>query len=163
MKSGHLPTLPDSSTKCTERGLSVILASSAKGEEVERYLDLLDAPGAIKGHTSSADVEATKPEPDLVQAATREVRRSRSVDDRGFDLGHRSVQESRDRVSRGSDWRILQGRVESRRRCRDTADADRSFVTPAPGGFCVVHRCAGTPGGKTEESERTLNGRNIDS
>ena len=47
----------------------MILASSAKGEEVEGYLDLLDAPGAIKGHTSSANVEATKPEPDLVRVA----------------------------------------------------------------------------------------------
>ena len=46
-----------------------MLASSAKEEEVEHYLDLLDARELVDGWTTSADVEATKPEPDLVQAA----------------------------------------------------------------------------------------------
>jgi HAD superfamily hydrolase (TIGR01549 family) len=48
---------------------SVVLASSAKQQEVDRYLDLLDARGLADGWTTSADVEATKPEPDLVHAA----------------------------------------------------------------------------------------------
>ena len=51
------------------RGHSVVLASSAKEEEVEHYLDLLDARELADGWTTSADVEATKPQPDLVQAA----------------------------------------------------------------------------------------------
>jgi HAD superfamily hydrolase (TIGR01549 family) len=51
------------------RGHSVILASSAKQEELDHYLDLLDARELVDGWTSSADVEATKPEPDLVRAA----------------------------------------------------------------------------------------------
>jgi HAD superfamily hydrolase (TIGR01509 family) len=51
------------------RGHTVILASSAKDWEVEHYLDLLDARDLADGWTTSADVEATKPEPDLVQAA----------------------------------------------------------------------------------------------
>jgi HAD superfamily hydrolase (TIGR01509 family) len=51
------------------RGHAVVLASSAKQEEVEHYLDLLDARELADGWTTSADVEATKPEPDLVQAA----------------------------------------------------------------------------------------------
>ena len=46
-----------------------MLASSAKQEEVERYLDVLDARDLADDWTTSADVEATKPEPDLVQAA----------------------------------------------------------------------------------------------
>ena len=50
-------------------GHAVVLASSAKPEEVEHYLDLLDAREAVTGWTSSADVERTKPEPDLVAAA----------------------------------------------------------------------------------------------
>jgi HAD superfamily hydrolase (TIGR01549 family) len=50
-------------------GASVILASSAKQEEVGHYLDLLDARDLVDGWTTSADVENTKPEPDLVQAA----------------------------------------------------------------------------------------------
>ncbi|HEX2016917.1 MAG TPA: HAD family hydrolase [Solirubrobacteraceae bacterium] len=52
-----------------DRGLSVVLASSAKEHEVEHYLDLLDARDLAQAWTSSADVQATKPEPDLVQAA----------------------------------------------------------------------------------------------
>ena len=52
-----------------ERGHAVILASSAKPEEVERYLDLLDARELADDWTTSADVEATKPHPDLVVAA----------------------------------------------------------------------------------------------
>jgi HAD superfamily hydrolase (TIGR01549 family) len=52
-----------------ERGHAVVLASSAKQEEVDHYLDLLDARELADDWTTSADVEATKPEPDLVQAA----------------------------------------------------------------------------------------------
>ncbi|HET9196635.1 MAG TPA: HAD family hydrolase [Solirubrobacterales bacterium] len=50
-------------------GATVILASSAKQEEVDHYLDLLDARELVDGWTTSADVESTKPAPDLVQAA----------------------------------------------------------------------------------------------
>jgi HAD superfamily hydrolase (TIGR01549 family) len=52
-----------------QAGRAVVLASSAKQDEVEHYLDLLDARELADGWTTSADVEATKPEPDLVQAA----------------------------------------------------------------------------------------------
>ena len=52
-----------------EEGASAILASSAKQDEVEHYLDLLDARDLVEGWTSSADVEQTKPHPDLVNAA----------------------------------------------------------------------------------------------
>jgi HAD superfamily hydrolase (TIGR01509 family) len=51
------------------RGHAVVLASSAKQQELERYLDLLQARELADGWTSSADVDATKPEPDLVNAA----------------------------------------------------------------------------------------------
>jgi HAD superfamily hydrolase (TIGR01549 family) len=52
-----------------ERGHTVVLASSAKQDEVDHYLDLLDARELADDWTSSADVEATKPEPDLVETA----------------------------------------------------------------------------------------------
>jgi len=52
-----------------ERGHAVVLASSAKAEEVDHYLDLLDAREVVTDWTTSADVESTKPEPDLVLAA----------------------------------------------------------------------------------------------
>jgi HAD superfamily hydrolase (TIGR01549 family) len=51
------------------RDHAVVLASSAKQEEVEHYLDVLDARDLADDWTTSADVEATKPKPDLVQAA----------------------------------------------------------------------------------------------
>jgi HAD superfamily hydrolase (TIGR01509 family) len=51
------------------RGHDVVLASSAKPDEVDHYLDLLDARDLADGWTTSGDVEATKPEPDLVKAA----------------------------------------------------------------------------------------------
>ena len=50
-------------------GHPVVLASSAEEEEAERYLDLLDARAFVDGYTTSADVKATKPEPDIVHAA----------------------------------------------------------------------------------------------
>jgi HAD superfamily hydrolase (TIGR01509 family) len=52
-----------------ERGHRVVLASSAKQSEVDHYLDLLEARELADDWTTSADVEATKPEPDLVTAA----------------------------------------------------------------------------------------------
>ncbi len=52
-----------------EDGVAVVLASSAKEDEVDHYLDLLDARELVDAWTSSADVEATKPAPDLVQTA----------------------------------------------------------------------------------------------
>jgi HAD superfamily hydrolase (TIGR01509 family) len=52
-----------------ERGLAVVLASSAKAAELEHYVDLLGVRDVVDAWTSSADVEETKPEPDLVVAA----------------------------------------------------------------------------------------------
>jgi HAD superfamily hydrolase (TIGR01549 family) len=50
-------------------GRQVVLASSAKAREVDHYLDLLDARELVDAWTTSADVERTKPHPDLVHAA----------------------------------------------------------------------------------------------
>jgi HAD superfamily hydrolase (TIGR01509 family) len=52
-----------------ERGHKLVLASSAKAKEIDCYLDLLDARAVADGWTSSADVEKTKPHPDLVRTA----------------------------------------------------------------------------------------------
>jgi HAD superfamily hydrolase (TIGR01509 family) len=56
-----------------ESGHAVVLASSAKKHEVEHYLDLLDARELADDWTTSDDVEATKPEPDLVVAAVEKA------------------------------------------------------------------------------------------
>jgi HAD superfamily hydrolase (TIGR01509 family) len=50
-------------------GHTVVLASSAKPDELEHYLALLDARTLVDAWTDSGDVERTKPEPDLVLAA----------------------------------------------------------------------------------------------
>ncbi len=55
------------------RGHKVVLASSAKSDEVDHYLDLLDARELADAWTTSGDVEATKPQPDLVTAALEQV------------------------------------------------------------------------------------------
>jgi phosphoglycolate phosphatase-like HAD superfamily hydrolase len=56
-----------------ERGHTPVLASSAKAEETDHYIELLDAGELIEDHTTAADVTATKPEPDLVVTAMRKI------------------------------------------------------------------------------------------
>jgi len=51
------------------RGHRLVLASSAKEWELDHYLDLLGARDLAHAWTSSADVDATKPDPDLVETA----------------------------------------------------------------------------------------------
>jgi HAD superfamily hydrolase (TIGR01509 family) len=60
-------------TELREDGAKAILASSAKAGEVEHYVDLLSASGLVEGWTTAADVERTKPHPDLVHAALEKV------------------------------------------------------------------------------------------
>jgi len=69
---GEVRTLPGAReliSDLRERDLVVVLASSAKSDEVNHYLDLLDARELVSDWTTSDDVEATKPEPDLIEAA----------------------------------------------------------------------------------------------
>jgi HAD superfamily hydrolase (TIGR01509 family) len=54
-------------------GNTTVLASSAKPNELQHYIDLLDAHEVTDGWTDSGDVERTKPEPDLVQAAVEKA------------------------------------------------------------------------------------------
>ena len=56
-----------------DRGRSVVLASSAKPEEVDHYLELLDARELADSWTTSGDVQRTKPNPDLVLAALEKL------------------------------------------------------------------------------------------
>ena len=51
----------------------VVLASSAKPDEVDHYLDLLDARELADAWTTSGDVENTKPAPDLVTSALEKI------------------------------------------------------------------------------------------
>jgi len=68
-----LPGARDLIEELKGRGHAVVLASSAKAHEVDHYLDLLDARELVDGWTTAADVERTKPDPDLVAAAKDKV------------------------------------------------------------------------------------------
>ena len=61
----------------TDLGLAVVLASSGKRKHVEHYLKLLD-PGDV-AWTTSDDVDDSKPAPDLIEVALREVKGERAV------------------------------------------------------------------------------------
>jgi membrane protein len=52
-----------------EEGFTVALATSANPEELDHYVELLDAKDLIDLTTSKGDVEATKPAPDIFAAA----------------------------------------------------------------------------------------------
>ena len=52
-----------------ERGYDVWFATSAKPEELEHHMQLLEAEEKIKGVVSSGDVENSKPAPDLFEEA----------------------------------------------------------------------------------------------
>jgi HAD superfamily hydrolase (TIGR01509 family) len=54
---------------CHDQGLRVVLASSADPDELKVLCARLDADEAIDAATSSGDVDASKPAPDLVQVA----------------------------------------------------------------------------------------------
>ena len=56
-----------------EDGATLVLASSAKAEEVDHYIDLLEARGLVHGWTTAADVKRTKPHPDLLHAALKKA------------------------------------------------------------------------------------------
>jgi HAD superfamily hydrolase (TIGR01549 family) len=56
-----------------DRGHRVVLASSGKPHHVDRALDLLDARDLADAWTTSEDVEATKPAPDLLQVALKKL------------------------------------------------------------------------------------------
>jgi HAD superfamily hydrolase (TIGR01509 family) len=55
------------------RGHPVVLASSAIQKHLDHFLDVLHARGLADGWTTKDDVEASKPDPDLVNAALEKV------------------------------------------------------------------------------------------
>ena len=54
-------------------GKTIVLASSAKQEEVDYHLDLIGARDLVAGTTSASDVENSKPSPDIFAAALAKV------------------------------------------------------------------------------------------
>ena len=54
-------------------GMTIVLASSARRETIEYYKKLLDIEDLIDGATSTDDVEKSKPEPDIFEAALKKL------------------------------------------------------------------------------------------
>ena len=68
----HVKPFPDARAlleRVKQSGRTIILASSAKKDEVEHYVRLLEAEDLIDAVTSIDDVDASKPEPDVFEAA----------------------------------------------------------------------------------------------
>jgi HAD superfamily hydrolase (TIGR01509 family) len=61
---------------CADRGWTVVLASSARGDELDAMRRAVDVDEAVTAATSSDDVEASKPAPDLVRSALDHARTS---------------------------------------------------------------------------------------
>ncbi|WP_112243829.1 HAD family hydrolase [Kribbella monticola] len=68
-----LPGARDLLLAIKERGHRLVLASSAQQRHVDVFLDKLDARDIVDAWTSSADVEASKPAPDLLHVALKKV------------------------------------------------------------------------------------------
>ncbi|HEU5004019.1 MAG TPA: HAD family hydrolase [Actinomycetota bacterium] len=56
-----------------DEGWTAVLASSARQSELDHYIEILHARGRVAAWTGADDVAATKPEPDLIQAALGKV------------------------------------------------------------------------------------------
>lgn len=66
-------------TAVKDRGLTLVLASSGAPDHVAGYLNLIDGQRLADASTTSKDVQATKPAPDLVQAALDKARATEAV------------------------------------------------------------------------------------
>lgn len=68
-----LPGARDLLVAIKERGHRLVLASSGPQRQVDVFLDKLDARGLADDWTTSADVESSKPAPDLLQVALKKL------------------------------------------------------------------------------------------
>jgi HAD superfamily hydrolase (TIGR01509 family) len=68
-----LPGARDLLLAIKERGHRLVLASSGKAHHVDHFLDLLEARELAEDWTTSNDVEASKPAPDLLQVALKKI------------------------------------------------------------------------------------------
>ena len=59
--------------RAKQEGLTLALATSANPEELEHYVELLDAKDLIDVTTDKGDVESTKPSPDIFATAARKA------------------------------------------------------------------------------------------
>ena len=72
------------------RGVRLAFASSSNPEEVEYYVELLDASSLLEGTTSKEDAEFSKPSPEIFQAALDQLKsdpaRTLAIGDTPYDI-----------------------------------------------------------------------------
>jgi phosphoglycolate phosphatase-like HAD superfamily hydrolase len=89
-KTRYLPlvrpfsAVPDLLRRVRDAGLHIAIASSAKKDELDKYLDIARITDLVDLTTSSDDVEESKPAPDIskwfsIDSRSREAMRSRSA------------------------------------------------------------------------------------
>jgi phosphoglycolate phosphatase-like HAD superfamily hydrolase len=67
------PRASDLIAKVRESGCKVVLASSAKREELDHYIAMLGIEGMVDASTSIDDVETSKPAPDIFSTALAKI------------------------------------------------------------------------------------------
>ena len=67
------PRVRDLFERLKHDGKRVVLASSAKGDEINRYKQIANIEDLVDRETSSDDVEESKPAPDIVHAALKQL------------------------------------------------------------------------------------------
>jgi phosphoglycolate phosphatase-like HAD superfamily hydrolase len=83
-RSGHFKTkylpmirpfsaVPDLLKRARDAGLRIAVASSAKKDELEKYLDIAGISELVDAKTSSDDVEESKPEPDIFEVVLKKL------------------------------------------------------------------------------------------
>jgi HAD superfamily hydrolase (TIGR01549 family) len=65
--------VPELIRTCAERGMKVVYCTSGAPEDVEDFRKKIGCDDVISGVVNSADVEQSKPAPDIVRAALKEV------------------------------------------------------------------------------------------
>lgn len=84
------PSVRDLLSRLQGDGYTLIVASSAKKEELEPLLKIAGADDLVEHETSSDDAEESKPEPDIVEAALKqsrcEARHSVMIGDTPYDI-----------------------------------------------------------------------------
>ena len=79
-KTEYLPlvrpfsAVPDLLQRVREAGLQVAVASSAKKDEVDKYLDIAGITDLVDLKTSSDDVEESKPAPDIFEIVLKKLK-----------------------------------------------------------------------------------------
>jgi phosphoglycolate phosphatase-like HAD superfamily hydrolase len=78
-KASYLPlvrpfsAVPDLLKRARDMGLRIAIASSAKADELEMYLDIAGIANLVDATTSSDDVARSKPDPDIFEAVLKKL------------------------------------------------------------------------------------------